>query len=145
MENRDKIISILNEQDKVLDLILSEQAKIHLCVINKNWINLESAITNMNSLSMNFVALDNERNALISDVSNIFSDSELRTLIFNVKTKLIKSKIENEALSVYLKNARFFIQTILDKCIPQYRNTVYTRNGQIKKSSSSGISVNALF
>ena len=68
MENRDKIISILNEQDKVLDLILSEQAKIHLCVINKNWINLESAITNMNSLSMNFVSIDNERNALISDV-----------------------------------------------------------------------------
>jgi len=59
-----------------------------------------------------------------------------------MRSKLTKSKVENQALSKYLSITRGFVQGVIDTVIPQ--NKVYTKKGVVQSQPQSVV-LNELF
>lgn len=139
MERKAQIIDLLNKENKKLNSILTGQSTVYNCVKTKNWIDLSFALENLNKLSDEFYKLDCKREEFFSRQSEDFKDKEISNLIFELKNKLIKSKIENDALNSYVNTCSKFINGILDECIPQQKNTLYTKSGSIKKPAMHSV------
>ena len=60
----------------------------------------------------------------------------------SMRSKLTKSKVENQALSKYLSITRGFVQGVIDTVIPQ--NKVYTKKGVVQSQPQSVV-LNELF
>ncbi|MFA6936621.1 MAG: hypothetical protein WCQ67_00120 [Treponema sp.] len=141
----EKLIEILKSQDELLDCILKTQGKIHDDVISRNWNELQDNFSEMEAYSNGFVSLDDEREKLIGNDRTIYFASKVEPLFTSVRSKLTQSKIENMALSTYVNTAQSLLANVLDKCVPQQRNTLYTSKGQIQKPVMQSIVINKLF
>mgnify|MGYP006974640767 FL=1 len=62
-----------------------------------------------------------------------------------VRGKLVKSRTENKVLSEYINITKGFVQSIIDNALPQSRNKLYSRNGNIIQSQPQSVVVNTLF
>lgn len=140
-----ELVAVLKNQDEILDCMLVEQQKIHDCVKNRNWNSLEDSLSHMESYSDAFVKLDEERMVISKDDSDMYFLPEVAPVLASVRTKLSKSKIENEALSGYVHATQDFLDEVLDNCVPQQRNTLYTNKGYLKKPERQSMIVNRLF
>ena len=141
IETKQKLITVMQEENHLLDIILSQQTILHACVTEKNWGELEDCMANLQALSDKFVELENERTAL-SKTSVLAGDADLAPVLTEVRGKLQKSKIENHALNVYIKTTRKFLQGVFDSVVPQRRNTLYSRAGKIIRPELSGVALN---
>ena len=139
MDKKAQIIELLNKENKKLNSILSGQSTVYNCVKNKNWIDLSSALENLNKLSDEFYKMDCKREEFFTKQSEILKDNQIANLTFELKNKLIKSRIENDALNSYVNACSKFINGILDECIPQQKNTLYTKSGSIKKPAMHSV------
>ncbi len=135
--------SILNEQERILDSMLKEQDKIHECVVKRVWDGLEKYIHNMSVLGSEFSKIDAYREKLASVSDDIYFSSEIRDVFLRVKSKLSKSKVENEALSKYVGATKNFITAVMEECIASQRNDVYTSNGSMRRNYGNSIVINA--
>lgn len=144
MENvNTRIIEVLNEQNSILDVVLTKQQELRNSVNEKNWTNLMTVISEIN-LSMDmFNKLDEEREEITTteDISN----SEYKRILSMVRGKLVKSRTENKVLSEYINITKGFVQSIIDNALPQSRNKLYSRNGNIIQSQPQSVVVNTLF
>ena len=148
MAGEDKIKSlwkILFAQNEVLDCMLQEQACIHNEVKNRNWVDLQNSLVQMKNYSDSFVELDVRRELLVGDDRNIYFNPEVSDLLVMVRTKLTKSKIENEALSRYVNATQSFINGVFQECIPQARNVRYGRNGMLLKPRAESVVFDTVF
>jgi hypothetical protein len=145
LKRKDDLLNILSKQNDLLDLILAQQNEIHNCVMNKKWVGLEDSINLINHLSDEFVKLDTTRDVIVSENKDLYHDKDVSDIIFKVRSKLSKSKIENQALATYLNTAKTFVSEVLDECIPHHRSVVYTKDGNIKKPGVSSIVINTVF
>ncbi len=145
MDKKSQIIELLNKENKKLNIILTEQSNVYNCVKNKNWIDLSSALENLNKLSDEFYKLDCKREEFFTKQSEILKDNQISNLVFELKNKLIKSRIENDALNSYVNTCSKFINGILDECIPQQKNTLYTKSGSIKKPAVHSVLIDKTF
>lgn len=136
--------NILTLQDKLLDSMLAEQEKIHLCVKNRSWYELNDALNRIRIISDDFVEADERRTALNVE-KNVYFSKNIADIFYSVRSKLSKSKIENSALSKYVSIAKSFVSEVVEKCVPQQGNVLYTRNGQFTKPSVQSVLVNASF
>ncbi len=143
--NNLRLKTILEKQEKLLDSILLIQGKMHSDVKERHWVELSSELSGIKELSDAFVCLDEQREALIREDGDLYLDAEVRDVLFRVRSKLTKSKIENQALSSYVQMMRKFIGGVIDSVVPQKKNVLYNRNGIIKKSASSSLVVNTVF
>ncbi|MCR5218311.1 hypothetical protein [Treponema sp.] len=149
MDNRgvniQELTSVLINLDKVLDQILVKQDQIHECVKNRSWTELESCLETVRILSDAFVELDAKREMLVSSDSSVYSHNSVAPVFARIRSKLMKSKIENEALNKYVQSAQKFVYGVIERCVPQQRTTVYTRNGNLRKAAAPSLVVNAVF
>lgn len=126
---------ILVEEEKNLDLILERQNKLHKAVTEKNWKDLTVLISEINTLSDKFQILDSERDRMQEDLKN----EELKQFseqINNLRNKLLKSKVENQALGKYIQIARGFVQGVIDNVLPS-GSKVYNKKGIVQNQPQS--------
>lgn len=144
MENTTtRVIEVLNEQNSILDVVLQKQQELRNSVNEKNWTNLMTVISEINLSMDKFNKLDEEREEITTaeDVSN----SEYKRILSTVRGKLVKSRTENKVLSEYINITKGFVQSIIDNALPQSRNKLYSRNGNIIQSQPQSVVVNTLF
>lgn len=144
MENvNSRIIEVLNEQNSILDVVLTKQQELRNSVNEKNWTNLMTVISEINLSMDKFNKLDEEREEITTaeDVANI----EYKRILSTVRGKLVKSRTENKVLSEYINITKGFVQSIIDNALPQSRNKLYSRNGNIIQSQPQSVVVNTLF
>ena len=101
MENvNTRIIEVLNEQNSILDVVLTKQQELRNSVNEKNWTNLMTVISEINLSMDKFNKLDEEREEITTteDISN----SEYKRILSMVRGKLVKSRTENKVLSEYI-------------------------------------------
>ena len=138
-----RIIEVLNEQNSILDVVLTKQQELRNSVNEKNWTNLMTVISEINLSMDKFNKLDEEREEITTteDISN----SEYKRILSMVRGKLVKSRTENKVLSEYINITKGFVQSIIDNALPQSRNKLYSRNGNIIQSQPQSVVVNTLF
>ena len=144
MENvNTRIIEVLNEQNSILDVVLTKQQELRNSVNEKNWTNLMTVISEINLSMDKFNKLDEEREEITTaeDVANI----EYKRILSTVRGKLVKSRTENKVFSEYINITKGFVQSIIDNALPQSRNKLYSRNGNIIQSQPQSVVVNTLF
>lgn len=144
IDRKKAVVAILEEQNELLDRILSGQLKIRRAVNEKDWNSLERAIARIRDWSAEFVTLDTKREEIFSAADTAAAD-DVQPLLDEVRGKLVKSKIENKALSDYTNIVRGFVQGILEKVVPQRRNTLYSRSGTIVKPKPESVVINKLY
>ena len=135
------IIEILKKEDSVMDEILTCQGNIREAVKQRDWLELEKNITKMQSFTVDFICLDDQRDSLKkADFTN-----EEHELMKSIQSKLIKSKIENSSLSDYVNISHGFVQNVLENVVPQRRNVLYSKNGTIVKKQPQSVVLNRVF
>jgi len=144
-EKERKMAQILGVENELLDCILEEQQIIHESVKTRSWSDLEDALSHMEAFSDAFVSVDASRDALAGKDGAVYFLPQVEPLFVQVRTKLAKSKIENQALSGYVHATQDFLTGILDECVPQERNTLYSSTGEIKKPVMQSVVVNKLY
>lgn len=143
IEKKKAMIQVMQEESSLLDKILNQQAVLHLCVKEKNWDKLNLNIEELQGLSDKFVELEEKRTELASSVGN--DDEEIRPVLSEVRGKLQRSKIENRALNEYISTTRKFLQGVFDSVVPQRRNKLYSKKGEIIKPELSSVVLDQLF
>lgn len=127
---------ILANENDVLDSILLKQAELKDYVTNRNWEKLIKIITEINMKSDMFNRIDTKRDEL----SNKLSEKEMNEYqekITILRSKLTKSKIQNETLSKYISITRGFIQGVVENAIPQARSKIYSKTGIVQNQPQS--------
>lgn len=142
IEKKQELISVMQEENALLDKILSVQTVLHNCVKEKNWEELNKNIEDLQNLSDKFVELEEKRTELSEQVGK--DDAEVRPVLSEVRGKLQRSKIENRALNEYISTTRKFLQGVFDEVVPQRRNKRYSSKGEIVKPELSSVVLNKL-
>jgi hypothetical protein len=75
----------------------------------------------------------------------LYGDRRVSDTLSKVRTKLARSKIENNALNAYVSAANGFLQGVFDKIVPQRKNTVYNRYGKMAKPSMQSLVIDRVF
>ncbi len=131
LELKNTICQTLKSEAELLDKIIEVQRGVHECVLKRKWLLLEEKIAKMNELSSCFTELDKKREELEAEYS--FKDFELAGAKAQVKSRLLKSKLENKVLNEYIFTTKNFLQGIFDQVLPERRNVTYSRYGKIVK------------
>lgn len=140
MEN--EYIEILLEENKVLSEVLENQALLRKTVNNKDWSNLLDVISRINLLMDSFNILDEKREKIASGKKN--DSEEEKKLLSEAKSKLLRLRSENKALSEYIDITRGFVRKTIDEALPQSKNKLYTKKGYSVHQPESVV-VNTLF
>lgn len=135
------LVDILNNENQVMDSILETQIKIHEAVKTRDWFTLDSNMSKMQDLSVQFISLEDSRDSMKKTNFN----EEEHNLMKTIQSKLLKSKIANSALNDYVKISKGFVQNVLDNVVPQRRNVLYSRNGTIVKQQPVSVVLNKVF
>jgi len=139
-----KYEAVLNKEDEILDGLLASQKALKTAVMEKNWEVLTSSITDINSRSEEFQAIDAERDEL----QNQLKTEELKPF-FNklgeMRGKLTKYKVENNALGKYVNITKDFIQGVVENAVPNRRSKTYSRYGKIVQPQPTSVVLNQLF
>ncbi len=131
LELKNTICETLKSEAELLDKIIEVQKEIHEFVLKRKWLLLEEKITKMNELSSCFAELDKVREEL--EANHNFKDFEVATAKAQVKSRLLKSKLQNKVLNEYIFTTKNFLQGIFDQVLPERRNVTYSRYGKIVK------------
>lgn len=140
MEN--EYIETLLEENKVLSEVLENQALLRKTVNGKDWSNLLDVISRINLLMDSFNVLDEKREKIASGKKN--DSEEEKKLISEAKSKLLRLRTENKALSEYIDITRGFVRKTIDEALPQSKNKLYTKKGYSVHQPESVV-VNTLF
>ena len=144
MENMNQFESILDEEEKILDNLVKNQDMLKKAVTDKNWESLTKIINNINSISSNFMEIDEKRESL-QDMMKIEEIKPYFSRLGSMRAKLLKCKIENQALSKYVNITKNFIQGIVEDALPQSGNKVYSKNGKIVQPQPQSVVLNLDF
>ena len=140
----------LTKEDSILDSIIASQKQVRFFVTKRDWMSLESEMKALEDKANSFVALEDERNQFIEKATLELGKDEVNKILKSesqlkeVKRKLIFSKIENDSLNTYIAITKNFLQGIFDTVVPQRRNTLYSRNGNIVRSQPDSMLLNTL-
>ncbi len=135
-----ELAALLNQEIALVDKILECQADIYSMVKEKNWVNLESDIGRLNDLSSQFSAMEARRDALAAKSGE--ADDDSRELLATLRSRLLKSKVQNFALNTYIETMQNFVRGILENAVPQRRNVLYSREGKILKPEPESVVLN---
>lgn len=138
-----KYRDVLVSENKLISDVLCRQQALRDAVNNKDWTALMDAAGDVNEMMDAFNELDKEREELA--LGGLQEDAETYGLLAEIRGKLVKSRIENKALSDYISITREFIKGIIDTAVPQSRNRLYSRNGYVVQPQPESVVVNTLF
>lgn len=140
----------LTKEETVLDSIIASQKEVRLFVTKRDWMSLENEMKSLEDKANNFMILEDERNKLTEKATlemgeeTVNKISKEEPLLKEVKRKLIFSKIENDSLNTYIAITKNFLQGIFDTVVPTGRNTLYSRKGNLVRTSPDSMLVNTL-
>ena len=135
-----QFLEILKKQSLLLDEILEEQGKIHEFVCKRHWLELEASLKKMQVLTDGFSELDGLREGFEGRL-NPYSDSQLASALREVKSRLLKSKIQTEVLKEHIRVTQRFLKGIFENALPERRNLTYSRYGKIVNSGLQNVVV----
>ena len=135
---------ILVKEEGILDELVKAQNQLRKAVTEKNWESLTKIINTINTVSGNFLEADAER----EDIQDMMKMDEVKPYferLGNMRAKLLKCKIENQALSKYVNITKNFIQGVVDNALPQSGNKVYSKSGKIVQPQPQSVVLNLDF
>ena len=135
---------VLNHEEKILDNLVHNQDMLKKAVTEKNWESLTRIINNINTISSEFLEADTKRENL-QDMMKMNEIKPYFERLGTMRAKLLKCKIENQALSKYVNITKNFIQGVVDNALPQSRNKVYSKNGKIVQPQPQSVVLNLDF
>lgn len=138
-----KYRDVLVSENKLISDVLCRQQALRDAVNNKDWTALMDAAGDVNEMMDAFNELDKDREELA--LGGLQEDAETYGLLAEIRGKLVKSRIENKALSDYISITREFVKGIIDTAVPQSRNRLYSRNGYVVQPQPESVVVNTLF
>lgn len=161
-EGGTELIRILKKEMDVLSSMLEKQRTLYAAVKERNWVHLEDELIGIDASSHLFMELEDERKSVIDSifrmrglnvgdadpmyrVSRLFDDAlcaDIRLAFREMKRLLLASKIENDSLNKYIATVRHFLQGIFDDVVPQRRNKLYSRRGQIVRCEPESLVLN---
>jgi len=136
--------TVLRDEEFILNSVIEKQLMLKTTVINKDWENLTKTIAQINELSNSFVEADEKRNA----VQEQLKTEELKPYfeqLRNLRSKLLRCKIENQSLSKYINITREFIQEVIGKAMPGTGSKVYSKSGKILQTQPQSVVLNMSF
>lgn len=140
----------LTKEETVLDSIIASQKQVRLFVTKRDWMSLENEMKSLEDKANDFMILEDERNKLTEKATlemgeeTVNKISKEEPLLKEVKRKLIFSKIENDSLNTYIAITKNFLQGIFDTVVPTGRNTLYSKKGNLVRTSPDSMLVNTL-
>ena len=140
----------LTKEETVLDSIIASQKQVRLFVTKRDWMSLENEMKSLEDKANDFMILEDERNKLTEKATlemgeeTVNKISKEEPLLKEVKRKLIFSKIENDSLNTYIAITKNFLQGIFDTVVSTGRNTLYSRKGNLVRTSPDSMLVNTL-
>ncbi len=140
MEN--EYIEILLEENRLLSEVIENQALFRKTVNDKDWNNLLSVTSRINLLMDSFNLLDEKRGKTASGKKS--GSEEEKKLLSEAKSKLLRIRTENRALSEYIDITRGFVRKTIDEALPQSKNRLYTKKGYSVHQPESVV-LNTLF
>lgn len=145
MENKvSEFESILESEEKILDDLVVSQSALRKAVTDKNWENLTKVINKINTLSNDFMDVDAKRET-VQDSMKITELKPYFERLGEMRSKLLKCKIENQALSKYVNITKNFIQGVMNESLPQSRNKVYSKRGKVVQPQPQSVVVDLNF
>ena len=142
--NAKEFEQILEKEEQILDDLLKSQSQLRKAVTDKNWESLTRIINTINTISSNFLETDSER----EDMQDMMKMDEVRPYferLGDMRSKLLKCKIENQALSKYVNITKNFIQGVVDDALTQSGNKVYSKTGKIVQPQPQSVVLNMNF
>ena len=139
-ENKITYKDILIEERDVLSNIIDRQNELRKAVKEKDWIKLMDIISAVNVAMDKFTALDEKRESLSRDINS----GECFDLLCEVRGKLLKCRVENNALNQYVGTASRFVRGIVNEALPQSRPRLYSHRGRVVQAQPKSIVVNTL-
>ena len=135
---------ILEKDEGILDELVKAQNQLRKAVTEKNWESLTKIINTINTVSGNFLEADAEH----EDIQDMMKMDEVKPYferLGNMRAKLLKCKIENQALSKYVNITKNFIQGVVEDALPQSGNKVYSKTGKIVQPQPQSVVLNMDF
>ncbi|MGP1474829.1 MAG: hypothetical protein ACTTJ1_05420 [Treponema sp.] len=139
-ENKITYKDILIEERDVLSNIIDRQNELRKAVKEKDWTKLMDIISAVNVAMDKFTALDEKRESLSRDINS----GECFDLLCEVRGKLLKCRVENNALNQYVGTASRFVRGIVNEALPQSRPRLYSHRGRVVQAQPKSIVVNTL-
>ena len=140
----------LTKEENLLDSIIASQKQVRLFVTKRDWLSLENEMKILEEKANNFMTLEDERNQFVENAKMILGEENVEKILKSenqlkeVKRKLIFSKIENDSLNTYIAITKNFLQGIFETVVPQRRNTLYSRTGNIVRPVPESLLINTL-
>lgn len=126
---------ILKQENYFISSVMESQKRFRTAINEKNWSALMDESNSINLFMNNFNELDKKREN--ASKLGVKYDAETCSLLSSVRSKLLKVRIENKALSDYVDITKKFVQGIIDTALPQSRNRLYCKTGMIKDQPQS--------
>ena len=139
-ENKITYKDILIEERDVLSNIIDRQNELRKAVKEKDWTKLMDIISAVNVAMDKFTALDEKRESLSRDINS----GECFDLLCEVRGKLLKCRVENNALNQYVGTASRFVRGIVNEALPQSRPRLYSHRGRVVQAQPKSSVVNTL-
>jgi hypothetical protein len=142
--NKKDFEDILEREEGILDELVKAQDQLRKSVTEKNWESLTRIINTINTVSGNFLEADAQREEL-QDMMKMDEVKPYFERLGNMRAKLLKCKIENQALSKYVNITKNFIQGVVEDALPQSRSKVYSKTGKIVQPMPQSVVLNMDF
>ena len=142
--NKKDFEDILEKEEGILDELVKSQNQLRKAVTEKNWESLTKIINTINTVSADFLEADAQREEL-QDMMKMDEVKPYFERLGNMRAKLLKCKIENQALSKYVNITKNFIQGVVDDALPQSRSKVYSKTGKIVQPMPQSVVLNMDF
>ena len=142
--NKMEFEQILEKEEGILDELVKAQNQLRKSVTEKNWESLTKIINTINTVSGDFLEADAERES-IQDMMKIDEVKPYFERLAGMRAKLLKCKIENQALSKYVNITKNFIQGVVEDALPQSGNKVYSKTGKIVQPQPQSVVLNMDF
>ncbi len=142
-----RLLEVLKSEDALLDNILKEQGKLHKDVRRRNWDSLQETLERLRKLSDNFVLLDGEREKIVGENRSMYYRGDVEPVFTSLRSKLTRSKVENEALRTYVGTTKEFIGNVLEECYQKEsaEYSSYSANGSKVRNEFGSMLVNTEF
>jgi hypothetical protein len=151
----EKLILILNREQKLLKGYNADCEKLHKTIVAKNWIELEKTLSYLKKRAESLAAEDNEREMVISLLKDEMKLSEhssfgLLLSLFPVEEKKVVNDLKREirhsvmmlksrinGIGKYTESQTSALKDVLDILIPDQKGKIYNRNGSASNTGSN--------
>jgi hypothetical protein len=130
----------------LLSQVSLAQGELRRAVLEREWTNFEGLLERVDSYTQRFGALDEERLAVFSVSKDAegaephfytllarFPEAqrrELSDLYRSLKTAALKVRLENDALSSYIAEAKALISSFINAAFPDRKGGIYSKDGK---------------